>query len=208
MEKTQAPQNDVAAVVLAGGRGRRIGGDKPLRLLGNRRLVDRAVVIAQGLSSCVALSVGSAGELADCDLPQIADPEPDWGALGGLAAGLDFALVQGLDLLITLPCDSPFLPADLLTRLRPSLQSGKGAALPKSGDQLHVACGLWRVGIRAVLIDYAEAGGRSLHGLAERVGFTQVEWDSEPIDPFFNINTETDLKYAQDILSQVRKALP
>lgn len=208
MEKTQAPRNDVAAVVLAGGRGRRIGGGKPLRLLGGRRLVDRAIAIAQGLSTCAALSVGSAGELADCDMPQIADPEPDWGALGGLAAGLDFALVQGLDLLITLPCDSPFLPADLLHRLHASLHPDKGAAFPKSGDQLHVACGLWRVGIRAALIDYAESGGRSLHGLAERVGFTQVEWTCEPLDPFFNINTEEDLAYAQDMLGKVRKILP
>jgi molybdenum cofactor guanylyltransferase len=208
MEETQAPHNDVAAVVLAGGRGKRIGGGKPLRLLDGQRLVDRALGIARHLSPICALSVGSEEQSVDCEVPQIADPEPDWGALGGLAAGLDFALVQGLDLLITLPCDSPFLPGDLLTRLRGSLQSGKGAALPKSGEQLHVACGLWRVGVRAALIDYAQSGGRSLHGLAERVGFTEVTWDYEPLDPFFNINTGQDLARAEAMLADMQKILP
>ena len=208
MEKSLAPQNDVAAVVLAGGRGRRIGGGKPFRLLWNQRLVDRALAKAQRMSSYVALSVGSEGPLADCDVPQVADPDPNWGALGGLAAGLDLAITQGLELCLTLPCDSPFLPDDLLDRLRTSLRSDKGAALPKAGDQLHVACGLWRVGIRATLIDYAASGGRSLHGLAERVGFTSVEWPCEPLDPFLNINTEEDLVRAEVILRDMQKILP
>lgn len=208
MEQSQSPQNDVAAVVLAGGQGRRIGGGKPLRLLGNERLVDRALAMARRLSTYVALSVGSDARLDDCNVPQIADPEPDWGALGGLAASLDFALLQGLDLVITLPCDSPFLPDDLLTRLHASLLPDQGAALPKSGEHLHVACGLWRVGVRAMLIDYAQSGGRSLHGLAERVGFTPVEWNSEPLDPFFNINTEQDLERAETMLRGMQKILP
>ena len=208
MKMNPAPQNDIAAVVLAGGRGRRIGGGKPFRLLGNQRLIDRALAKAHGMSSYVALSVGSEGRVADCDVPQIADPEPNWGALGGLAAGLDLAITQGLDLCLTLPCDSPFLPDDLLDRLRTSLRPDKGAALPKTGDQLHVACGLWRVGVRATLIDYAASGGRSLHGLAERVGFTQVKWKSEPLDPFFNINTEQDLELAKAMLAGVQKILP
>ena len=208
MEKGSIPQDDVAAVVLAGGRGRRIGGGKPLRSLGNQRLVDRALGIARRLSTYVALSVGTGHELADCDVAQIADSEPDLGALGGLAAGLDLALSQGFDLVITLPCDSPFLPDDLLIRLRAALDPDKGAALPMSGDQLHVACGLWRVGVRGLLADYATGGGRSLHGLAERVGFTQVEWESEPLDRFFNINTEQDLAQAETILGDMQKILP
>jgi molybdopterin-guanine dinucleotide biosynthesis protein A len=208
MVMIQNPQNDVAAVVLAGGQGRRIGGGKPLRLLGNERLVDRALATARRLSTYVALSVGSDGRLEDCDVPQIADPERDWGALGGLAAGLDFALLQGLDLVVTLPCDSPFLPDDLLTRLHASLRSGQGAALPECGGRLHVACGLWRVGVRAVLIDYAQSGGRALHGLAERVGYTPVAWDPGPLDPFFNINTEQDLALAQTMLGDMQKILP
>jgi molybdopterin-guanine dinucleotide biosynthesis protein A len=204
MQDTQIRQNGVAVIVLAGGQGRRIGGAKPLRLLGGRRLIDRALAAARRFSPHVALSVGSGDRLRDCDSPQIMDPRPDWGALGGLAAGLDFAIGEGLDLLLTLPCDSPFLPEDLLTRLGAALPPDRGAAIPSSSDQLHVACGLWRVEVRGQLADYADGGGRSLHGLAERVGFVEVTWEAEPFDSFFNINTEEDLERAETMLARSR----
>jgi molybdopterin-guanine dinucleotide biosynthesis protein A len=208
MEKTPALASGVAVVVLAGGRGRRIGGGKPFRMLGQQRLIDRAIERARDFSERVAVSVTKAGELADCAVPQIADPQPDWGALGGLAAGLDFAVGAGAELLLTLPCDSPFLPDDLLTRLRDALGPDQKAAIPASGDQLHVACGLWRVGVCSLLADYAAEGGRSLHGLAERVGFAEVRWNAQPLDPFFNINTEQDLEHAETILQRMQKILP
>lgn len=201
MQDIHTGQGDVAVVVLAGGQGRRIGGGKPLRLLGGERLVDRALAMARRFSGRVALSVGSEDRLSDCNVQQIVDPQPDWGALGGLAAGLDFAIGEGLDLLLTLPCDSPFLPEDLLTHLSAALDSDHGAAIPRSRDQLHVACGLWRVEVRAPLAEYADSGGRSLHGLAERVGFIGVDWTAEPFDPFFNINTQEDLERAETLLT-------
>lgn len=192
----------MAVVVLAGGQGRRIGGAKPIRLLGGERLVDRAIRTAQRYSSHVALSVGGETRLPDPGVPQIVDSQPGWGALGGVAAGLDFAVRGGLDRLLTLPCDCPFLPDDLLARLDAALEPHLSAAIPRSGDQLHVACGLWRVGVRSLVADYAAGGGRSLHGLAERVGHAAVDWPSEPVDPFFNINRQEDLDRAEAMLGQ------
>lgn len=196
---------DMAVIVLAGGAGRRIGGGKALRLLGGRRLVDRAIVFAQGLSSHVALSVTAADQLPDCGIEQIVDPDEGWGALAGLAAGLDFAAERGLELLLTIPCDSPFLPDDLVTRLCAALQPEQNAAIPSSGGQLHVACGLWRNHLRGLLADYAASGRRSLHGLAEQANFVEVEWPSSPIDPFFNINSPEQLAFAEAMLAQRRR---
>lgn len=195
----------VAAVVLAGGLGRRIGGGKPLRLLGGERLADRALANARRFSSHIALSIGSDGRVAGCDVPQIVDPEPDWGALGGLAAGLDFAAGIGADLVLTLPCDSPFLPDDLLTRLRAALGPMDQAAIPGRGDRLHVACGLWRVGLRKPVADFAGGGGRALHGLIERIDHAAVHWPAEGVDPFFNINSPEDLRQAELLLPQIAR---
>ena len=47
---------------------------------------------------------------------------------------------------------------------------------------------------------YCEAGGRSLRGLAQHVGYTAVEWDAAPRDPFFNINSPADLAAAEALL--------
>jgi len=194
---------DMAVIVLAGGEGRRIGGAKPLRLLGGDRLVDRAIAFARRFSNHVALSVGAGSELPDCPIPQIVDPEPGWGALAGVAAGLDFAAGLGLETLLTLPCDSPFLPDDLAERLVAALQPEHGAAIPGSGGRLHPACGLWRTCLRGLLADYAAGGGRSLHGFAERAGFVEVDWPSRPIDPFFNINHPNQLARAEVMLAEL-----
>ena len=191
---------DLAVVILAGGAGRRIGGDKPFRLLGGARLVDRAIAFAGSLSRDLALSVSDADQLSDCPVERIVDNRPGWGPLAGLAAGFDYARRRQADLLLTVPCDTPFLPGDLVSRLTEALTPDIAAAIPASCGRLHVACTLWRASVAAELAPYAATGGRSLHGLAERVGFVAVNWPAESLDPFFNINSGEDLARAETFL--------
>jgi molybdopterin-guanine dinucleotide biosynthesis protein A len=193
------PGVDTAVVVLAGGEGRRIGGGKPQRRLGGRSLIERALGFAGELSPHVALSVRVAGQGAGAVPELIDDPQLE-GPLAGIGAALRFAEGRGLDQVLTLPCDSPFLPADLLVRLGAALAPGKGAAIPSSGGRLHPICGLWRREVMARLADYAGSGRRSLHGFAEFVGCAVVEWSVQPVDPFFNVNSEEDLRRAERML--------
>jgi molybdopterin-guanine dinucleotide biosynthesis protein A len=167
-------------VILAGGEGRRIGGGKPLRMLGGQSLLDRALARARSWSEAVLVA---GGDLRD-------DPEIE-GPLGGVAA----ALALGGDL-FTIPCDMPFLPDDLPARLA----SGKAATLAASGGHLHPVCALWKAEAAAGLPAYLATGRRSLRGFAEAVGYEAVEWPSEPFDPFFNINDEDDLALAEALL--------
>lgn len=168
-------------VILAGGAGRRIGGGKPQRLLAGRALIDRALGLARGWSDDVRIA-GPGGDLADA--PDIAGP------LGGLVA----ALGLGREIL-TIPCDMPFLPEDLPARL-----VGDAAAIvAMSHGRLHPVCGLWRPAARDGLDAYLATGRRSLHGFAEAVGYQAVEWDIDPIDPFFNVNDEADLARAEAV---------
>jgi molybdopterin-guanine dinucleotide biosynthesis protein A len=48
---------------------------------------------------------------------------------------------------------------------------------------------------------YLASGRRSLNGFAEEAGFIAVEWPSDPVDPFFNINSVSDLKTAEELLA-------
>jgi len=188
-------------VILAGGEARRIGGDKPLRTLGNARLIDRALAVARGWSDDVAVSVRSADQLGDPGAPILIDDPALEGPLAGLASALRHARAQTKTEVLTIACDMPFLPADLGPRLGEAL-AGEAAALAASGGRLHPVCALWRAAALDALPDYVRTGRRSLHGFAEQIGFTAVAWPAEPFDPFFNINDEQELRAAEARLGE------
>lgn len=185
----------IAVLILAGGEGSRMGGGKPLRPLGGRTLLDRAIEKARAWSDEVAVAVRHSGQLPAQDVRCLIDPPGLEGPLAGLAS----ALRLGCETMLTIPCDAPFLPDDLPRRLGDALP-GHGAALAASGGHVHPVCGLWRADALAQVRGYASSGRRSLMGFATGVGFVAVEWPSEPVDPFFNINSAGDLAKAERLL--------
>lgn len=185
----------VAVVILAGGEGRRIGGEKPLRLLGERRLIDQALDLARRWSSTIAVAVREASQTPSVDA-EIIEDEPIEGPLGGLAAGLKFSRSKGCPLLLTVPADMPFLPPDLLDRFTAAI-GAFGCAIASSGGHAHAVSGLWRVSVVDWLDEYVSSGARSLKGFAALVGAVEVEWPTDPDGPFFNINSADDLAEAE-----------
>lgn len=188
----------IAIVILAGGEGRRIGGGKPLKLLGGERLIDRAEALARQWSDRVAVAVRAPEQIAGSGLKCVLD-EPIEGPLAGLAAALRFARDEGFEAVLTIPADMPFLPADLERRLSAAIGDAT-AAIAKSGGELHPVCGLWRLSAADALPEYLRSGRRSLKGFAEAIGFHGVEWPNEPNDPFRNINSAADLAAAERLL--------
>jgi molybdopterin-guanine dinucleotide biosynthesis protein A len=187
-------RNDVAVVVLAGGEGKRIGGGKPLKTFRGERLIDRAVRLARSWSDSVAIAIRDRSQVGPVSAELILDEDVP-GPLGGLISGMKFASAEGRSFVLIIPADMPFLPAGLLDRLRQAI-GDKGCALAESGGQLHPVCGLWQSNAVGPVLDYAASGRRSLKGLAAAIGFVAVEWPTEPVDPFFNINTSEDLAEA------------
>jgi molybdopterin-guanine dinucleotide biosynthesis protein A len=190
----------IAAVVLAGGEGRRISGGKPHRRLGGRTLLERALERARALSPDVALAVREPGQAGGAEVEVLTDAPGIEGPLAGLASALAFARARGAQAVLTLPCDAPFLPDDLAGRLSQALQADASCAVPQSGGRLHPTCALWRAELGPALQAYAASGRRALIGFAETVGLVAVPWPDEPVDPFFNINTPEDLERAEALL--------
>ena len=191
-----------AVVILAGGKGRRIGGDKPHRLLDGTSLLDRAIVQAREWSDVIAIAISIRdGEdaVAPLGIPLLADGS-DQGPIAGIASALAFAREQGADRVMTISCDTPFLPPDLHDRLAGALVVSTGAAVAASGGRLHPTCGLWSVANSDDLAAYLAAGRASLHGFAEAIAATAVEWPTDPVDPFFNINSASDLAVAEALI--------
>jgi molybdopterin-guanine dinucleotide biosynthesis protein A len=188
-----------AVAILAGGEGTRMGGGKPLRLLGGRRLIDHAEAQASRWSAIVAVAVRSSAQVGLTHFPQIMDDEAIEGPLGGLAATLRFGRDRACEAVLTIAADMPFLPADLGQRLSSKIEMQR-AAIASSGGKLHPVCGLWRVSALDALPNYLATGQRSLRGFAEAVGFRAVEWPVAPEDPFLNVNSADDLTRAEAML--------
>ncbi len=113
------------------------------------------------------------------------------GPLAGLHAGLTAA---SHPLAVTVPCDSPFLPLDLVARLRGALGE-HDLAVAKTGDQPHPVFSLVRPSVLGHLEKFLSAGGRKIDAWYATLKVVEVPFDDEA-DAFRNINTREELKDA------------
>ena len=166
-------------VVLAGGQARRFGGDKALATLAGIALLDHAARALRPVTEDIAV-VGR-------DSPtyvSIADwPAPGLGPLGGLCGALRHARDRQFDAVLTLPCDTPSLPAGLLGDLAARSVASFVASTP--------VIGLWPCALADGLSDYLDRGGnRAVRAWAEEIGAEALDgWPSIP-----NVNRPDDLK--------------
>ncbi|WP_126977761.1 molybdenum cofactor guanylyltransferase MobA [Frigidibacter oleivorans] len=189
----------VAGVILAGGLSSRMGADKALAMLGGQRLLDR---VARRLAPQVArMAVNTNAPLTDPGLPVLPDALPPGvpdrpGPLAGILAALDWAAAEGFARVVTVPVDTPFLPADLVARLA----AAGCPAIAESGGRTHPAAGLWPVRLAPALRAALVAGQRRVAPWAEAAGAVRVTFAGDP-DPFLNLNTPEDLARAEALLA-------
>ena len=204
------PGGILPAVILAGGRGTRMGGaDKAFLRLAGRAMI--AHLIDRLGRQCAPLAInagGEAGRFAFAGLPVLSDSvagQP--GPLAGILAAMDWAAALGADAVVTAAVDTPFLPADLSDHLRRAAGLC-GLAIAASPDDTgrmrrHPTFGLWPVRLRDPLRATLKAGERKVMLWAEAQGATVAEFDATPFDPFFNINTPEDFARAERIAAGV-----
>lgn len=202
----RTPAPPLPGVILAGGRASRMGGgDKGLRMVGGRRLLDH--VIDRLSPQCAPLAInanGDPGRLAEWGLAVLPDSLPDHpGPLAGVLAGLDWAAGLGAAAIVTAAADTPFFPQDLARRLWQA-RGPKGLALAASADAggrvwQHPTFGLWPVALRDDLRTALQGGLRKIVHWTDMHGAGIAEFPSVPFDPFFNINTPEDIAEAERI---------
>jgi molybdopterin-guanine dinucleotide biosynthesis protein A len=193
-------------LILAGGLARRMGGgDKAKIEIGGVTILDRVLATLSG--QCTGLAINANGDperFADTELPVIADNVPDHpGPLAGILAGLDWLAEQdtGVEWMLSVPGDCPFLPDDLVERLhqaRRKMGAGVPLACARSGEWRHPVVGLWPLALREDLRHALTVEDlRKIEVWTSRHGIAVADWPAEPIDPFFNVNTPEDAKRAQ-----------
>jgi molybdopterin-guanine dinucleotide biosynthesis protein A len=181
-------------VILAGGQGRRMGGvDKGLKILRGRPMV--AWVLERFAPQVNEVLINANQNLERyAALGHRVIPDEIAGYAGPLA-GLHRGLTEAAhELAATVPCDSPFLPLDLVARLNAALERERAEiAVAKTGEQPHPVFCLCRKRVLTGLTEFLAAGGRKIDAWYAKLKVVEVAFDDEEA-AFSNINTEDDLR--------------
>jgi molybdopterin-guanine dinucleotide biosynthesis protein A len=187
-------KDKVTGLILAGGQGRRMGGvDKGLEMFRGKRLVDH---VYERLAPQVGGIIVNANRNHDAyktfGVRVVSDAIGGHaGPLAGLHAGLS---ILRRPYLVSVPCDSPFLPEDLVERLHAGLDAaGAQIAVARTGKWLQPVFCLARRGVLDDLSAYLKGGGRKVDAWYASIGVAEVAFDDEE-EAFSNINTSDELR--------------
>jgi len=183
----------IAGVILAGGQGRRMGGvDKGLRELRGKPMIAWVLERFAPQVDDVLINANQNFDVYARFGPRvIAD---GIGGFAGPLAGLQRGLSEARrPLVATVPCGSPFLPADLVARLDAALQAQQAQlAVARTGDQPHPVFCLCRRDVLPHLTRFLADGGRKIDAWYATLRVAEVAFDDEP-GAFSNINTPEEL---------------
>ncbi len=194
----------IAAVILAGGKGERLGGVIKANLtIGGVRLIDRVTQALAGSVSTILVAHGRVDSKALALRPghvAIPDLASDYGGpLAGLAAAVAWcgAQPQSPEYLISVAVDTPFFPADFVSRALAAVGTSHPAVVARYGGQDYPTDAIWRLTSVGALPDLVltQAAPRSLWRFAAELGAGRLDWPQSPAgDPFASANTPDDVR--------------
>ena len=205
-------EDEIAGVLLAGGLGRRMGGDKALVQLAGRPLIEHACRrLAPQVGPLVINANGDAARFAELGLPVVADETADFpGPLAGVLAALHWFKRERprVSWMVSVSADAPFIPEDLVSRLKDALLGAAGArvAVAQSRGRRHHVIALWVVDTAREIAEALARGERRVETVVDGLGavavpFSDVSVARRAVDPFFNVNTPEDLAFSEQVLA-------
>jgi molybdopterin-guanine dinucleotide biosynthesis protein A len=199
---------DMLVVLLAGGLSRRMGGgDKCLLPLGGATILDHVIArMAPQAAHLVINANGDPERFQRFGLPVAADAVTGFvGPLAGVLTGMRWAQqhLPGIADIVTVPTDGPFVPRDLVARLVAARDAARAElAVASSGGRTNPVVGLWPVRL-ADALEHALTQERisKVDIWTARYRIVAVEFATDPVDPFFNANTEAELAEAERLVT-------
>jgi molybdopterin-guanine dinucleotide biosynthesis protein A len=182
----------ITGLVLAGGRGSRMGGtDKGLQTYRGLPLALHALMrLTPQVGQAMINANRNLGAYEAFGVPVWPDSLPDFaGPLAGFLTGLDHCETPYL---VTVPCDTPHFPADLVLRLSTALQaSDADIAMARTGAQVQPVFTLMKTSLLESLVRFTEGGGRKIDRWTAQHHTVEVDFDDE--SAFANANTHDEL---------------
>ena len=194
-----------AAVILAGGLGRRMGaGDKSQQLLAGRTLLDQAIERLTDQASPIVLSSNRDHcEYPGIDLPLVKDAlKGHLGPLVGILSAMEWLQENEVQCqwLVSVASDTPWYPLDLVERLETAAENESAEVVVcASNGRTHPVFALWSISLASALRSSLERGMRKIDAFTADFRTVTVDWPVETIDPFFNVNTPEELAHAESL---------
>lgn len=193
-------KSNTTGIILAGGRARRLGGkDKGLVRLADRPLVQYVLEAITPQVSHVRINANrNLDDYAAFNFPVISDELDNYcGPLAGMASCL--AQIE-TPYMVTTPCDSPFIPDDLVKRLFIKLeQDNAEISVAHNGERIQPVFVLMKTSLRKSMLDFLDKGERKIDKWFELHKLAITDFSDRP-DTFININTEDDLNQVEEKL--------
>ncbi len=193
----------IGGIILSSGRSSRmLGVDKGTVSLAGEPLLER--VIGRFLPQVDCLAINTAAEYAaEYGLPLIADKIPGFhGPLMGVWSAFEHPSLQKVDRLAVVPCDGPFLPADLVIKLNDRMDDEDADVVVVSyEDQWQPTFSLWhRRAAGQIRTTIQQGRNIGLRAMIRELKSAMLEWPLQEPPPFFNINSPHDLSAAEKLL--------
>jgi molybdenum cofactor guanylyltransferase len=192
------PSNDITAVILAGGKARRMDGqDKGLITLHGRPMIDYIIHALQPQAGNILINANrNAEQYAAFGLPVIADMLGDYfGPLVGMASGMN---ATDKTFIVTAPCDSPFIPDNLVETLYRALAENEAdICVAHDGERMQPVFALLRCSLLPSLLAYLDEGGRKIDTWYGQQRLALADF-STSAETFLNLNTPEDKRMLED----------
>ena len=194
-------KSDVTGVILAGGQARRMGGqDKGLVMLDGKPMIEIIIDVFKPQTAKLLINANrNHDHYSQYGLELVADELSGYcGPLAGMASALK---TINTDYMVTAPCDSPFIPLDLVQRLADALENkSTDISVAHDGERIQPVFCMLKKTLLQSLTDYLAAGERKIDRWFKQHDFAIADFSDKP-ETFDNINTHEDVESA---LSKLR----
>ena len=202
--------NNILAVVLAGGQSKRFGEDKNQAKLGNITLLEHVLAkVTKKFEKILIISnqnlniktLNSITIVPDCI-------QGNLGPLVGVLTAMKWIKKNNKQYqwIATFPSDTPFFDTSIIEKYKSRINLNESLLyFVRSNQKRHNIFGLWSVKLMDTLEnDLINNNFRKVEEWADKIGVKIINIKSDKFDPFFNINTKTDLEEARKLLEEYK----
>ena len=194
------PRDEITGVILAGGRGRRMGGvDKGLTQLVGKPMLWHVLEALQPQVTKVIINANQNLEsYRDFGHQIVSDVIGDYsGPLAGMASGMQAATTTYI---VTVPCDSPLIASDLVARMYHDLNDHTAeVCVAHDGKRTHPVFLLLKRDLIASMLDFLNAGERKIDKWFVKHRTTMSDFSDQP-EAFLNVNNPQDIETLEESL--------